>query len=103
VSILSDENTYIDLQVDAKRDALVVLNDSAFPGWEAMVDGKTTEIIRTNEIVRGVAVKAGEHLVTFRYRPQSVRRGTLISAMSLLTMAAVALAGRGLRRRSSRR
>lgn len=88
--ILSDRDTQTEVRVNASVDAFLVLNDSAFPGWEATVDGEPAPIIRTNEIVRGVAVRRGEHMVIFRYCPRSIRYGAAITLLSLLLVAGAA-------------
>jgi uncharacterized membrane protein YfhO len=72
------------LRVSLQRRAFLVVNDSFFPGWQAAIDGDTTRVYRTNGLVRGVVVPAGEHVVEFRYRPDSWRRGVYISFTSLL-------------------
>ncbi len=43
-----------------QRRSFLVVNDSFFPGWQATIDGHTTRIYRTNGLVRGVVVPAGE-------------------------------------------
>jgi hypothetical protein len=89
VEIVSYESDAVRLRAESKRRALLVLSDSDFPGWEATVDGRSVAIVRTNALVRGVALDAGSHLVEFRYRPASLRRGATISAVSLVTLAVI--------------
>src|SRR5262249_2113200 len=78
-------------RVDANAPSFVVVNESFFPGWEAQVDGAPSSIIRTNAIVRGIAVGAGSHLVELAYRPRSFRWGTAISLTTALMIAVAAL------------
>jgi Bacterial membrane protein YfhO len=68
------------VEVEAKSDsrALLVLNDSFFPGWEATIDGNPTTIYRTNVFFRGVDVPAGTHRIEFHYRPRSFTIGMII-------------------------
>jgi hypothetical protein len=48
---------------------LLVLADTAYPGWRAEVDGQRVRLLRANYTFRAVALGPGEHRVTFRYRP----------------------------------
>jgi hypothetical protein len=72
------------VQTRSQAEALLVLSDTAYPGWQATVDGVPTEIYTTNYLFRGVRVPAGEHEVRFVYAPASWRRGLLLSGIALL-------------------
>jgi hypothetical protein len=78
-------------RVDASAPSFVVVNESFFPGWEARVDGAPSSIIRTNAIVRGIAVGTGSHLVELAYRPLSFRWGAAISLTTALVITVAAL------------
>jgi uncharacterized membrane protein YfhO len=67
-----------------------------FPGWLAYVDGAPTPIYRTDYLFRGIVVPAGQHTITFVYRPASVLVGAVISALALLVIAGL-LVRRGAR------
>ena len=86
----------------ARRPGYLVLDDSFFPGWKATVDGRDTRILPANVNFRAVAVPAGFHRVSFRYRPASavVGAGISLGTALLLAGAALVLAVRGRRRRS---
>ncbi len=55
------------VRTQGDRPALLVLTDTAYPGWRAEVDGKEAPIHVTNGMFRGVPVPEGAHRVTFRY------------------------------------
>jgi uncharacterized membrane protein YfhO len=57
------------------------------------VDGKAANIIAANYLFRGVLLPAGHHQVDFKYQPNSLRLGLLISSLSL--MGALIAIGRG--------
>ena len=88
-------------EVDAERRSLLVLTDVHFPGWKAWVDGRETEIERVDYLLRGVPVPAGAHRVELRYEPASWRAGWIVSALSLLAVAALAAVGVKRRRRTA--
>jgi hypothetical protein len=72
----------VELSALMQTDGLVVLTDTFYPGWEAVVDGVSAPIVRANYFARGVFVRAGERRIVFRYRPLSYRLGV---ALSLVT------------------
>ncbi len=63
------------LEVSCAGTCYLVMADSYLPGWQATVDGRSTEIYRTDAVVRGIFVPAGSHHVEFRYRPRSIVLG----------------------------
>jgi hypothetical protein len=76
---------------------LVVLSDLYFPGWELTVEtggaSQAAPIWRTNRLMRGAVLPAGDHRLVYRYRPRSVFYGgaiSLLAAMSLVVGAVVA-------------
>lgn len=93
-SLLEDRPERVVIAVDAPRDGLVVLTDTAYPGWRAQVDGKPAEILVANGVHRAVAVHAGARRVSFEYRPASFRIGASLSLASLALVGAVAFRAR---------
>jgi hypothetical protein len=71
--------------VEAHMDTagLVVLADLWDKGWQAQVDGQVTPILIVNHAIRGVVLPAGQHRVVFRYVPDSVRIGWMMSGTAL--------------------
>ena len=97
----------IDVHATLEDDGLVVLADAYAEGWTCEVTNRatgetTTEpILRTNRVMRGVWLPAGEYDVVFRYRPTSFYVGAVLSAGGWLLL--FALAGLWLRWRILRR
>ena len=77
------EPELVELETRSPRDGFAVLTDTFRPGWVADVDGVTSPILRAQWAMRAVAVPAGEHVVTFRYQPPSLRTGAITTAASL--------------------
>ena len=74
---------------------LVVLSDLYYPGWKLVeeVSGEEIEvpILRTNRVMRGAALPAGDHKLVYRYRPASVLWGGAVSGASTLALIAAGL------------
>ena len=84
----------IDLATTTSAPRILVLSEMYFPGWHAYVDGAETPIYRTNYLFRGIAVPAGQHAVSFVYRPAPAALGAALSALALLVMGALCLVRR---------
>jgi len=82
------------IDVNTPGPALLRLADLWYPDWNAYVDGHRTAVLRADYLLRAVAVPAGRHRVEFRYESAAVRRGLLLSLVSLLiVLAGFAVAG----------
>jgi hypothetical protein len=74
---------YVRIQARMACQGMVVLSDTFFPGWHAAIDGRSAQIYEVNEAMRGVVVPAGDHTLTFQYRPFSVIGGFLLTLMGV--------------------
>jgi hypothetical protein len=84
---VSERNdTELSVEVNTTRPGYLVLGDTYFPGWKAEVDGEEAEILPANAAFRAVRVDAGRHVVTFEYRPLSVRIGLIVTLLGLLAI-----------------
>lgn len=69
----------------------LITHDSAYPGWEAAIDGRPAPVLTVNGMFRGVHVhEPGEHTITWHYRPGWLGAGALISGAALGIWAALA-------------
>ncbi len=81
----------IKLNVEAAGSGFLVLSDLHYPGWTAQVDGRPTEVLRANYLMRAVHIPAGEHEVEFIYRPLSFTAGLWSSGLGALACAVLFL------------
>ena len=82
------------------RPGYLVLSDSYFPGWQAVVNGRPVPLYRANYNFRAVPVPAGTNTVVFNYSPLSLKLGlfsSLIGAIAVVLLSAYWLWKRSLR------
>jgi hypothetical protein len=65
----------ITLEVKTAENAVLVLSDTYDPGWTAEEGGRPLPLYRADVAFRAVFISAGQHTVTFRFGPESVRQG----------------------------
>ncbi len=74
-----------EIRVDSKlpSPAILVLSEVYYPKWQVYVDGVKTEMLKADYVLRAVALPAGDHEVVFRYDSSTLKRGLLISVLTL--------------------
>jgi Bacterial membrane protein YfhO len=102
VSFSTDGADRVDLRARLASQGLVVLADQLDRGWSVTVDGHAAQPLRVDSVLRGVAVPAGVHMVSWRYRVPGLRGGLLLSALGLLLTGALSLWGGGARQPSAK-
>lgn len=63
------ENTLVEVEVNAPKGGVLLLNDVWHPWWFATIDGMPTKILRANGVFRAVVLPAGAKQVQFRFEP----------------------------------
>lgn len=81
----------VEITVTATGNGVLVLADAWFPGWTATVDGATTDVLRVDHALRGIALGEGPHTISLSFHPTAFRDGFWLTLASLLTLALLAL------------
>jgi hypothetical protein len=64
----------------SQKDILTIFSDVYYkPGWHVYVDGKEVDHFRTNWILRGMVIPAGEHEIEFLFYPDTFVNLTYMS------------------------
>jgi hypothetical protein len=77
----------LELEIDAKNEALVGTSVTRWPGWRLTVDGREKPLLVYNWAFLGFASPPGRHRAVLHYSPGSFRLGAAISGASLLAAA----------------
>ena len=98
VEFISESNNRLRLLVKTPENTFLVLNDTYFPGWKALVDGKKTKIYRADYTFRAIPLNAGTHRVEFIYDPLSFKLGASLTFLGIVGCFVIWLAGRSRRK-----
>ncbi len=86
----------VELHLQLQQPGLIVLADAYTPDWRCEAtnlpsgERKTLDVLRTNRVMRGVWLPAGEHYLVFRYQPAHFDVGL---TMGLAAWLALMIAG----------
>ncbi|MBM4319940.1 MAG: YfhO family protein, partial [Deltaproteobacteria bacterium] len=71
---------------------VLLVADSFYPGWQAWVDGRETEIRRAHGALKAIRLAGGAHRIELRFTTNGFLTGLAISCFSLLIIAGALLA-----------
>lgn len=97
-SIMQYQSQRVRIETESSAPALLMLNDTNFPGWRATVNGEPAPIVNANYLFRGVFLPPGKSIVEFKYQPRSFQIGAAISFAAFLTLAGLMFRERRRRR-----
>jgi hypothetical protein len=100
--VVGDRSETVTVQAAAAQPGYLILDDSAYPGWRASVDGHAVSWHTADENFRAVPIPAGAHVIRFGYRPASALAGAIVSVACALALVALALVGWARGRRARR-
>jgi uncharacterized membrane protein YfhO len=81
----------VTVEIEADREAVLVLGDLHHPFWTAMVDGKPAPIFPALHLFRGVTVPPGRHRVEFTCRVPYLATSAAVSLLIGIAGAALFL------------
>jgi hypothetical protein len=87
-SLVVDTPDRVEIGTSSARPGLLILADTFSSGWVAELDGQPVPIVPVDVALRGVALPAGDHVVTFSYRPIETYAGFGLSLLTLLALVA---------------
>lgn len=82
----SYKNNSLALNYDSETDGFLIFSDTYYPGWHAYIDGKETEIYKTNGIFKGIYISKGKHDILFKFVPKNFYIGVFISFTCFFTI-----------------
>ncbi|MCD6109248.1 YfhO family protein, partial [bacterium] len=91
IKIVKRDPSYIKINTNLSKKAILVMSEVDYNGWNLYVDGKPQNYITANYTFRAVALNPGNHIVEFKYRPFDVYIGATLSILSICILIFVAI------------
>lgn len=96
ITMTENLNDVVKYTYRAASPRFAVLSEVYYPaGWNAYLDGKKVDYVKTNYVLRGLALPAGNHNLEFRFEPKSFTTGRTITIIAnilvLLSMIAAVI------------
>jgi hypothetical protein len=83
IKLIENKNDIVDYKFSSKTNQFAVFSEVYYDkGWNAYLDGTKTFYCKTNYILRGMPVPAGDHTIEFRFEPEVFRLGNTVSVWS---------------------
>jgi hypothetical protein len=86
VAVLEYKPEEMLLQAEMEQPGYVVLSDTWYPGWQALLDGQPAHIERANLVFRAIYVPQGTHTLRVYFCPSSYTWGWRLSLGTLLLL-----------------
>ncbi len=81
----------ITIKAHVEKPCVMVLSEIDYPDWIATVDGEEREILAADYCLRALPLEAGDHEILFEYRSPVIRKSLVLSVISLIFAAAIAV------------
>jgi hypothetical protein len=80
------ENQSVDADIEAAEPSLVVVSQTYYHDWHALVDGHEAVLLRANHAFQAIQVPVGSHHVRLIYKDSAFRAGAEISVMAWIVV-----------------
>ncbi len=83
IKLKQNLNDKIDYTFHSSTPQFALMSEVYYPlGWDAYIDGKKADYIKTDYVLRGMYVPAGDHEIEFRFEPKSFYTGRTITIIA---------------------
>ncbi|MDI6031635.1 YfhO family protein [Flavobacterium sp. LB2P84] len=85
---------YLKYVSNNSNEGLAVFSEMYYgKGWNAYIDGKSVSHIRVDYVLRGLLIPKGDHKVEFKFEPQVIKTGSMITLISSIVMLLLLVGG----------
>jgi hypothetical protein len=86
------DNDVVNYESNTAAPQLAVFSEMYYKDWNAYIDGKKTDVLKADYVLRALMLPAGKHNIEFKLEPQAYINGSKISKFFIWLMLAI-LAG----------
>ena len=86
--IIDDAPGHWLIRTESESGALLVLAETAYPGWRVEVDGQTADVLTAYTTLKAVCVPPGAHEIVWTYAPTIYQVGGIVTLGALLLLLA---------------
>ena len=78
---------YLRYNSSSAEDGIVIFSEIYYDkGWNAYVDGELSPYFRANYVLRGMQMPKGNHVIEFKFEPNTYKIGETISLASSIIL-----------------
>jgi len=94
IKVVEYKPNYIKYKSDNKKEGLAVFSEMYYKnGWNAYIDGQLTTHFPVDYVLRAMEVPGGQHTIEFKFEPQVVKTGSIITLVSFIGMVLLLIGG----------
>jgi len=94
IELVNNDNDIVTYKSTAASVQFAVFSEVYYSeGWNAYVDGKKTDYVKTNYTIRGMNVPAGSHTIEFKFEPLSYKKGSQLTTIAQIIVLLLLAAG----------
>lgn len=82
IKLLEQRPNYLKYEAETTTPNVGVFSEIYYPGWIALIDGKETDVLRVNYILRALQIPEGKHTIEFKFEPKPYMVGNKITMAS---------------------
>jgi hypothetical protein len=83
IKLVRNINDTIDYRISAPSPQFAVFSEVYYPeGWNVFIDGTKADYVKTDYVLRGMYIPAGNHEIEWRFEPKSFSEGRMISIIA---------------------
>ena len=93
IKFVQNLNDKIDYRFSSAYPGFAVFSEVYYPeGWNVYIDGNKADYVKTDYVLRGMYIPAGNHEIEFRFEPESFTTGRMISIIANILVALLIIA-----------
>jgi len=87
IALVNNKNDEINYTSSSTKKQLAVFSEIYYNlGWKAYIDNVETPIVKTNYVLRGLVVPAGDHAIRFEFKPITIKNSIVASSFASILL-----------------